>query len=189
VRVLPDQGPAPQFSGNQYFFNLWSCVHLFNFLQQSVESLFAMIQALAQLNPELFFRQRWRFRESGKLIQPAGTAKTLISEMCSKVSQLPLSGAAKCPDASSDQREGGILSVMGMFRQLLDASPHPTKSGLSTVGALVQSAGRVPAWPCRRRSRRLDHRSASKAPLWAYRYSCRYPASCSSPRRCPLGRR
>jgi hypothetical protein len=29
--VPPDQRPALQFSGDQYFSNLWSCVHLFDF--------------------------------------------------------------------------------------------------------------------------------------------------------------
>jgi hypothetical protein len=41
----------------------------------------------------------------GKLIQPAGIAKTLLSETCLKVRELFLSGARKRRDASSERRE------------------------------------------------------------------------------------
>jgi hypothetical protein len=33
--MLGDQSPPLQFSGDQYFSNFWSCVHLFDFLQQN----------------------------------------------------------------------------------------------------------------------------------------------------------
>jgi len=60
-------------------------VHLFDFLQQSFASLFVMIQASAQLNPEPISPAEMANRLSGKLIQPAGIAKTLLSEICLKV--------------------------------------------------------------------------------------------------------
>jgi len=57
VRVLPDPSPPFQFSGNQYFSNFWSCVHLFDFLQQSVES-FASYSSLGAVEPEAVFSSK-----------------------------------------------------------------------------------------------------------------------------------
>jgi len=54
--------------------------------------------------------------------------------------------------------------------------------------ALAQFAARVHALPYRRTPPRPGYRSESIALLGACRYSSRYPASCSSPRRCPPGR-
>jgi hypothetical protein len=56
-----------------------------------------MIQALAQLNPGTDFSGRnGKFRLAGKLIQPAGTVKTLLYEMNLKVRRLPPICFAKC---------------------------------------------------------------------------------------------
>jgi hypothetical protein len=77
VRVLPDQRPPFQFSGNQYFSNFWSCVHLSDSLQQSVES-FASYSGLGAVEPGAVFPAKWQFRESGKLILPAGTRKNSL---------------------------------------------------------------------------------------------------------------
>jgi hypothetical protein len=88
VRVLPDQGPALQFSGNQYFFNLWSCVHVSVFLRAELCVSFRHDSSLAQWESGLLSQQRWQFRESGKLIQPAGTARIPLYEMGLKVREL-----------------------------------------------------------------------------------------------------
>jgi hypothetical protein len=95
--VLPDQRPALQFSGNQYFFNLWSCVHLSISSDRALRP-FLHVASFGTWDSELFFQQWWQFCVSGKLIRPAGAVKTLLSEMRLKVLELTLSGIAKRPN-------------------------------------------------------------------------------------------
>jgi hypothetical protein len=117
VRVLPDQRPALQFSGNQHFSNFRSSVHFLVFLGRVLHP-FRQYSRLGADGSEPFFRQRWQFRESGKLIQSAGTARTVLSEMSSKVREVTLSGAGKRSRQGLNLPISGILSVIAIYQQL-----------------------------------------------------------------------
>jgi len=58
---------------------------MFPFSSAELRVRFRRDSSPAQWDSELFFQQRWQFRDSGKLIQPAGAAKTLLPEMGVKV--------------------------------------------------------------------------------------------------------
>jgi hypothetical protein len=76
VRVLPDQRPALQFPGNQYFSNLWSCVHVSVLLLESLGNL-RIVQRIKRRRGGIF-PAIIQFRVSRKLMILLETLKIAI---------------------------------------------------------------------------------------------------------------
>jgi hypothetical protein len=98
-RVLPNHRPAFQFSGDQYFSNLRSCVHLFDFPPADWlrSPLPTPIQPSSRRNSELiFFSKVGNFVCRAKSTCLLESPKICLSQLALKVPQLSLIGAAKC---------------------------------------------------------------------------------------------
>jgi hypothetical protein len=130
--MLSNHCPAFQFSGDQYFSNLRSCVHLFDFppAELSPKPAFAMIQLSARRDSGLIFAAAMVIPFVRQVDQPAGIAKTLLYEKDLKVRELSLSGTAKHPIGAwidpADYLPAYFLPHFGQQRDKPALSTRPT---------------------------------------------------------------